>query len=87
MVKQSYSCATSTSAGPRPDRAQSSSATARDDSEVMLSRISTGNMIPGCVPGRLACATAWIRAAPLRQSRARAALVTTTAAAPSVSRQ
>ena len=49
--------------------------------------MSTGNWMPGCGSGMLPWATARMSAGGWRRSRARSVLVTTTAQAPSVSRQ
>ena len=86
-MKQSYSWATSTSAGPRPARRYSVSATARAGRVVSDSRISTGNWMPGWGSGMLPWATARMSAGGWARSAARSAVVTTTAQAPSVSRQ
>ncbi len=53
----------------------------------MSGRISIGYITPGCTRGPVDCATARISTGGCAQSAARSAEVTTTAQAPSVSRQ
>ena len=75
------------SLGPRPARRYSVSAAALAGSVVSDSRISTGNWMPGWGSGMLPWATARMSAAGWGPSTARSVDVTTTAHAPSVSRQ
>ena len=86
-MKQSYSWATSMSAGPSPARRYSVSAVGLAGSVVMSSRSTTGNWMPGCGLTSDPAAAARISAGGFGASRARSALVTISAAAPSVSRQ